>query len=144
MDTDSKKDHKKRMRRNQKLRKDARLHEIFNLIAGSASEFSAWSGEGGDSPDTVIAEFFKPIQNRWVFGIDNMLASMLMLLAGRGRVTDCGLWFPLCAVLTSPDSARTSSPPTSWRWRGPGRTSSPPTSWRWRGPGRISSEGVTA
>ena len=58
------KDHKKRLRQSQKLRKDARTQEIFSVIANNASELSAGLADTEDNPDKLIAALFKPIQNR--------------------------------------------------------------------------------
>ena len=62
-DTD-RKDHKKRLRQSQKLRKDARTQEIFSVIANNASELSAGLADPEDNPDKLIAALFKPIENR--------------------------------------------------------------------------------
>ena len=62
-DTD-RKDHKKRLRQSQKLRKDARTKEIFSVIANNASELSAGLADTEDNHDKLIADLFKPIQNR--------------------------------------------------------------------------------
>ena len=63
-DREDRKDHKKRLRQNQKVRKDARTQEIFNLIANNASELSDGLGHTEDNPDKLIAALFKSIQNR--------------------------------------------------------------------------------
>ena len=64
---EERKEHKKRMKQNQRLRKEAKLQEIFQLIADSAPDLSAGlvdSEDEEDCLDKVIADFFKPIQNR--------------------------------------------------------------------------------
>ena len=62
---EERKEHKKRMKQNQRLRKEAKLHEIFQLIADSAPDLSAGLVDSEeDCLDKVIADFFKPIQNR--------------------------------------------------------------------------------
>ena len=58
------KNHKKRLRQSQKLRKDARTQEIFSVIANNASELSAGLADAEDNPDKLIAALFKPIENR--------------------------------------------------------------------------------
>ena len=57
------KEHKKRMRQNQKQRKVERLQEIFCLIASNTPELSGLADSGGGL-ENVIADLFKPIQNR--------------------------------------------------------------------------------
>ena len=58
------KEHKKRMRQNQKQRKVERLQEIFSLIASNTPELSAGLADSGECLENVIADLFKPIQNR--------------------------------------------------------------------------------
>ena len=58
------KEHKKRMRQNQKQRKVERLQEIFSLIASNTPELSAGLADNGECLENVIADLFKPIQNR--------------------------------------------------------------------------------
>ena len=57
------KEHKKRMRQNQKQRKVERLQEIFSLIASNTPELSGLA-DSGEGLENVIADLFKPIQNR--------------------------------------------------------------------------------
>ena len=62
---EERKEHKKRLRQNQRLRKEAKLRDIFQLIAKTAPDLSAgWAGSEEVCLDQVIAGFFKPIQNR--------------------------------------------------------------------------------
>ena len=58
------KEHKKRMRQNQKQRKVERLQEIFSLIASNTPELSGGLADSGEGLENVIADLFKPIQNR--------------------------------------------------------------------------------
>ena len=58
------KEHKKRMRQNQKQRKVERLQEIFSLIASNTPELSAGLSDSEECLENVIADLFKPIQNR--------------------------------------------------------------------------------
>ena len=57
------KEHKKRMRQNQKQRKVERLQEIFSLIASNTPELPGLA-DSGEGLENVIADLFKPIQNR--------------------------------------------------------------------------------
>ena len=57
------KEHKKRMRQNQKQRKVERLQEIFSLIASNTPELEGLA-DSGEGLENVIADLFKPIQNR--------------------------------------------------------------------------------
>ena len=62
---EERKEHKKRMKQNQRLRKETKLRDIFQLIANTAPDLSAGLvGSEEDSLDKVIADLFKPIQNR--------------------------------------------------------------------------------
>ena len=65
---EERKEHKKRMKHNQRLKREAKLRDIFQLIANTDPELSAGLlgslGNEEDSLDKVIADFYKPIQNR--------------------------------------------------------------------------------
>ena len=62
---EERKEHKKRMKHNQRLRREEKLRDIFQLIANTDPDLSAGLlGNEEDSLDKVIADFFKPIQNR--------------------------------------------------------------------------------
>ena len=65
---EERKEHKKRLRQNQRLRKEAKLRDIFRLIANSAPDLAS-DYDGGsqeDCLDQLIAELFKPIENRYI------------------------------------------------------------------------------
>ena len=62
---EERKEHKRRLRQNQRARREAKLRDIFKLIAHTAPDFSAgWVEREEVSLDQVIADFFKPIQTR--------------------------------------------------------------------------------
>ena len=62
---EERKEHKKRLRQNQRARREAKLRNIFQLIAHTAPDLSAgWVEREEVSVDQVIADLFKPIQTR--------------------------------------------------------------------------------
>ena len=63
---EERKEHKKRLRQNQRLRKEAKLRDIFQLIANTAPDLAAGLDRESqeDCLDQLIAELFKPIQTR--------------------------------------------------------------------------------